>query len=219
MADIAFLLLIFFLAATTMDSDTGLMRQLPAIPDPNVPQDINKINDRNILEVKVNKDNLLLVEGQLTEFSQLREIAHDFILNANDEPNMPEKEIINIAYFGDVPVTKAVISLQNDIGTKYGVYIAVQNELIAARTELRDEILDISYLLEGVIHLYLGFSTIERLEGFERLAYVYEAGERFLLKDLAFRGIGYPDGDHDVGFPHGGYGHEEEEYHEDDVRQ
>jgi biopolymer transport protein ExbD len=140
MADIAFLLLIFFLAATTMDSDTGLMRQLPAIPDPNVPQDINKINDRNILEVKVNKDNLLLVEGQLTEFNQLREIAHDFILNPNDEPNMPEKEIINIPYFGDVPVTKAVISLQNDIGTKYGVYIAVQNELIAARAELRDEL-------------------------------------------------------------------------------
>lgn len=139
MADIAFLLLIFFLAATTMDSDTGLMRQLPAIPDPNVPQDMNKINDRNILEVKVNKDNLLLVEGQLTEFSQLREIAHNFILNANDSPNMPEKEIINISYFGNVPVTKAVISLQNDIGTKYGVYIAVQNELIAARTKLRDD--------------------------------------------------------------------------------
>ncbi|MFN2314540.1 MAG: ExbD/TolR family protein [Bacteroidales bacterium] len=140
MADIAFLLLIFFLAATTMDSDTGLMRQLPAIPDPNVPQDINKINDRNILEVKVNKDNLLLVEGQLTEFTQLREIAHDFILNANDSPNMPEKEVASLPYFGDVAVTKAVISLQNDIGTKYGVYIAVQNELIAARTELRDKL-------------------------------------------------------------------------------
>lgn len=138
MADIAFLLLIFFLAATTMDSDTGLLRQLPAIPDPNVPQDINKINDRNILEVKVNKDNLLLVEGQLTEFTQLREIAHDFILNADDSPNMPEKEVVNLPYLGDVPVTKAVISLQNDIGTKYGVYIAVQNELIAARTQLRD---------------------------------------------------------------------------------
>jgi len=140
MADIAFLLLIFFLAATTMDSDTGLMRQLPAIPDPNVPQDMNKINDRNILEVKVNKDNLLLVEGQLTEFSQLREIAHRFILNAEDSPNMPEKEVVNIAYFGNVSVSKAVISLQNDIGTKYGVYIAVQNELIAARTKLRDDL-------------------------------------------------------------------------------
>lgn len=140
MADIAFLLLIFFLAATTMDSDTGLMRQLPAIPDPNVPQDVNKINDRNILEVKVNKDNLLLVEGQLTEFNQLREIAHDFILNENDLPNMPEKEVVNIPFFGNVAVTKAVISLQNDIGTKYGVYIAVQNELIAARAQLRDNL-------------------------------------------------------------------------------
>ena len=140
MADIAFLLLIFFLAATTMDSDTGLMRQLPAIPDPNVPQDVNKINDRNILEVKVNKDNLLLVEGELTEFSQLRDIASRFIVNAGDLPGMPEKEVVNLPYFGDVPVSKAVISLQNDIGTKYGVYIAVQNELIAARSKLRDDL-------------------------------------------------------------------------------
>jgi len=140
MADIAFLLLIFFLAATTMDSDTGLMRQLPAIPDPNVPQDVNKINDRNILEVKVNKDNLLLVEGELAQFSQLREIATRFIINADNLPNMPEKEVTNLPYFGDVPVTKAVISLQNDIGTKYGVYIAVQNELIAARSKLRDDL-------------------------------------------------------------------------------
>ena len=53
---------------------------------------------------------------------------------------MPEKEIVNIPYFGNVPVTKAVISLQNDIGTKYGVYIAVQNELIAARSKLREDL-------------------------------------------------------------------------------
>ena len=140
MADIAFLLLIFFLAVTTLDTDTGLMRQLPAIPDPNVPQDVNKINDRNILEVKVNKDNMLLVEGQLTDFNRLREIAHNFILNPNDSPNMPEKHVVNIPFFGNVAVTKAVISLQNDIGTKYGVYIAVQNELIAARAKLRDDL-------------------------------------------------------------------------------
>lgn len=140
MADIAFLLLIFFLAATTMDSDMGLMRQLPAIPDPNVPQDVNQINDRNILEVKVNKDNLLLVEGELIDFRDLRKIAEDFILNANDAPDKPEKEIVNLPYFGNVPVTKAVISLQNDIGTSYGVYIAVQNELIAARAKLRNDL-------------------------------------------------------------------------------
>ncbi|MBE0667320.1 MAG: biopolymer transporter ExbD [Bacteroidales bacterium] len=140
MADIAFLLLIFFLAATTMDSDTGLMRQLPAIPDPNVPQDINQINDRNILEVKVNKDNLLLVEGELADFNQLRDLTLNFIVNADNRPNMPEKEMVNLPYFGDVAISKAVISLQNDIGTKYGVYIAVQNELIAARAKLRDDL-------------------------------------------------------------------------------
>jgi len=140
MADIAFLLLIFFLAATTMDSDTGLMRQLPTIPDPNVPQDVNQINDRNILEVKVNKDNLLLVEGELADFNQLRELTLNFIVNAEDRPNMPEKETVNIPYFGDVAISKAVISLQNDIGTKYGGYIAVQNELIAARGELRNDL-------------------------------------------------------------------------------
>jgi len=140
MADIAFLLLIFFLAVTTLDTDTGLMRQLPAIPDPNMPQDVNKINDRNILEVKVNKDNLLLVEGELTQFSQLREITHRFIVNAQNSPDMPEKEMVSLPYFGDVEVTKAVISLQNDIGTKYGVYIAVQNELIAARNSLRESL-------------------------------------------------------------------------------
>jgi biopolymer transport protein ExbD len=140
MADIAFLLLIFFLAATTMDSDTGLMRQLPTIPDPNVPQDVNQINDRNILEVKVNKDNLLLVEGELADFNQLRELTLNFIVNAEDRANMPEKETVNIPYFGDVAISKAVISLQNDIGTKYGVYIAVQNELIAARGKLRNDL-------------------------------------------------------------------------------
>lgn len=140
MADIAFLLLIFFLSVTSMDTDTGLMRQLPAIPDINVPQDISKINDRNILEVKVNKDNLLLVEGELTNFAQLRELTYNFISNTEDLPNMPEKELVNLPYFGNVAVSKAVISLQNDIGTKYGVYIAVQNELIAARSVLRNNI-------------------------------------------------------------------------------
>ena len=100
MADIAFLLLIFFLAATTMDSDTGLMRQLPAIPDPNVPQDVNQINDRNILEVKVNKDNLLLVEGELADFNQLRELTYQLYRQCReDRPNMPEKEMVNIPCF------------------------------------------------------------------------------------------------------------------------
>ena len=142
MADIAFLLLIFFLVTTTMDSDTGLMRRLPAIPDPNMEQpEDQQIKQRNILEVKVNKDNLLLVEGEIISFSELRQIAKDFIANVDESPEMPEMTDKQLPYFGMVRVAKnAVISLQNDIGTTYGVYIAVQNELLAARDELRDQL-------------------------------------------------------------------------------
>ena len=76
MADIAFLLLIFFLVTTTMDTDTGLMRKLPPIPDPSTQQDDDQqINERNILVVKVNKDNMLLVEGEIIQINELRDIT------------------------------------------------------------------------------------------------------------------------------------------------
>lgn len=142
MADIAFLLLIFFLVTTTMDSDTGLMRKLPPIPDPNVQQDEDQqIHDRDILVVKVNKDNMLLVEGEIVQLHELRDIAKNFILNPNNAEDLPEKVLKDIPFFGSVMVAKqAVISLQNDYGTTYGVYLAVQNELLAARDEVRNEL-------------------------------------------------------------------------------
>ena len=140
MADIAFLLLIFFLVTTTMDSDTGLMRKLPPIPDPNQEQpEDQQINQRNILEVLVNKDDFIQVEGEVVQLSELRAIARDFIENPNEGPEMPEMIDKQIPFFGMVRAHKnAVISLQNDLGTTYGVYLAVQNELLAARDELKD---------------------------------------------------------------------------------
>ena len=141
MADIAFLLLIFFLVTTTMDSDTGLMRMLPPIQDQTVIPEDQQIKQRNILEVLVNKDNLLLVEGEIISFNQLRQITKDFIANVDEADDMPEMIDKEIPPFGIVRVPKnAVISLQNDIGTSYGIYIAVQNELLAARDELRDQL-------------------------------------------------------------------------------
>ncbi len=139
MADIAFLLLIFFLVTTTMNVDTGLARMLPPMPenDAKTEQDVNK---RNILTVLVSKSDRLLVGGMPMEVSMLREKAKEFIANPTDDPNKPEKKIEDVEYFGPVGVTKGVISLQNDRGTSYRMYMLVQNELVAAYNELRNEL-------------------------------------------------------------------------------
>ncbi|MFO7999830.1 MAG: biopolymer transporter ExbD [Marinilabilia sp.] len=139
MADIAFLLLIFFLVTTTMDTDSGLARRLP----PPVPEDEEEpppIKDRNVFEVLINADNRLLVEGEPMDIRELRESAKEFIKNPADDPDLPEKEEKEIEYFGEYPVSKGVISLQNDRKTQYQMYLSVQNELQAAYNELRDEL-------------------------------------------------------------------------------
>jgi hypothetical protein len=71
--------------------------------------------------------------------SELREATKEFIANPYDKEDLPEKENKEVRYFGEVPVTKGIISLQNDRGTSYGMYIKVQNELTAAYRELRDQ--------------------------------------------------------------------------------
>ncbi len=141
MADIAFLLLIFFLVTTTMDVDTGLMRGLPQLPDENEPEQTDEIHDRNVFVVLINKNDELLVENKPTSVYELRELAKEFIENPENKSNLPEKVEKDLPFFGRTMVTKnAVISLQNDRGTSYGMYIKVQNELIAAKDELRNAI-------------------------------------------------------------------------------
>lgn len=139
MADIAFLLLIFFLVATTMDVDSGLSRKLPPWIDETTekPPEIKK---RNIFTVLINANNQLLIQNEEGNINQLRIKAKEFIENSNNDPNLPEKEIKNIPFFGEYPVSKQVISLQNDRGTKYEMYLKVQNELVAAYNELRNEL-------------------------------------------------------------------------------
>lgn len=141
LADIAFMLLIFFLVTTTMDVDSGLERRLPPIP----PEDQNDddtppIKERNVFVVLVNSNDQLLVENEYVPVNQLREKAKEFMANPYDDANLPEKSVKDVPYFGEVPITKGVISLQNHVGTSYGTYIAVQNELVAAINELREEL-------------------------------------------------------------------------------
>jgi len=140
LADIAFMLLIFFLVTTTMDVDSGLERRLPQWVDETQQQDDQQIKERNVFVVLVNRNNDLLVEGEYADIENLRERAKEFMANPYDDESLPEKEPTQVPYFGEVMVTKGVISLRNDLDTKYGTYIAVQNELVGAINELRDEL-------------------------------------------------------------------------------
>lgn len=142
-ADIAFILLIFFLITTSMDTDRGLARRLPPPPDPAAKQDDNiKVKERNVLQVRLNANNELMCGSEYISTNQLKAKAKEFIANPNDDSNLPEKHVENIPLLGgDVMITKMhVISVQNDVGTSYQAYIDVQNELIAAYNELRDEL-------------------------------------------------------------------------------
>ena len=140
MADIAFLLLIFFLVATTMDIDTGISRLLPPMPEDEEQEDDQEIRERNVFVVLINKDDQLFVEREVIEVSELKEMTKEFFVNPDDDPDLSEKRPATIDFFGDIEVSKGVISLRNDIGTSYGKYITVQNELASAVNELRDEV-------------------------------------------------------------------------------
>jgi biopolymer transport protein ExbD len=140
LADIAFLLLIFFLTSASMDTDRGLERRLPPMAPDVENKDTPPVKERNVFIVLVNKDNQLLVEGEWLQIGQLREKAKEFMENPNDTENLPEKELKTVDFFGEIPVSKGIISLQNDLGTQYGTYLAVQNELVAAINELREEL-------------------------------------------------------------------------------
>ncbi len=139
MADIAFLLLIFFLVTTTMDVDSGIGRRLPPpLTGDEKPPDIN---ERNIFTVLVNNRDRLFVEGRPGDIRTLRQQTKEFLSNPTNREDMPEMVMRTIPELGNVRVPKsAVISLKNDRGTSYKMYIAVQNELTAAVTELRNEL-------------------------------------------------------------------------------
>ena len=125
MADIAFLLLIFFLVTTTIAEDKGVLIKLPPYSE-EPPPDV-RLNTRNIYSVMVNAQNQLLVRGELMRMEELKKNTKIFILN-------PEKR----SDMSDDP-TKAIISLKNDRGTKYKTYLEVYNELKAAYNELWEE--------------------------------------------------------------------------------
>jgi len=138
MADIAFLLLIFFLVTTTMDVDTGITRKLPP-PVENPDEDVD-VNQRNVLKILLNSRNDLMVDGKRMDIRLLKDKVKDFMAIHPDNPDYPEVTTRFIDELGkDVPASKGVISLKNDRGTSYDMYIQVQNELARAFNEMKDE--------------------------------------------------------------------------------
>ena len=148
MADIAFLLLIFFLVATTMNTDTGLVRMLPPMPPEDQKQEDIKVKERNLFLVFINGRGDIMAgasgKQEPIDLHQLTERTKEFIVNPMDDENLPEKVNREIDLPDGskwvYPVSEGVVSLQTTRVTGYQSYIMVQNELTRAFNEVRDEV-------------------------------------------------------------------------------
>lgn len=140
-ADIAFLLLIFFLMTTSMDTDQGLVRRLPEPLLPGQKAEPLRLKERNVLPVDLTADDEVLCDGRLVSADELRRRVKEFVANPSDSEDLPEKMSVSFPYFGVLSVTKNhVISLCCDRNASYKAYMDVQNALVAAYNELRDEL-------------------------------------------------------------------------------
>ena len=124
MADIAFLLLVFFLVTTSMASEQGILNLLP----PELTGEPPKFKEHNVLKILVNKDDYLLVENEYMNIDDLAEFTVKFITNNGQNPELSDSPDM------------AVVSLKNDRGTSYNTYISVQNELRSAYNQVRNDV-------------------------------------------------------------------------------
>lgn len=147
-ADIAFSLLIFFLVATTMNTDTGIARMLPPMPPEDQKQEDIKVKERNLFLVLISGNGAIMAgtptDQQIIDLRELKTKAQEFVLNPMDTEDLPEKEDTEIELPDGskwvYPVSQGVISLQTTRDTGYQAYIQVQNELTRAFNEIRDEV-------------------------------------------------------------------------------
>lgn len=172
MADIAFLLLIFFLVTTTIEKDSGINRKLPPMEESDV--DV-VIKQKNIFTVLINGKDQLLVEDQLMELKDLRKAAVEFLDNGGDgscDFCKGKKDPSS----SDNP-DKAIISLKNERETSYAQYISVQNELVAAYNELRNR----RALEVGPQNGFSGMNFVEMQKNYKDVRWV---GNKTKLKEV-----------------------------------
>lgn len=141
MADIAFMLLIFFLVATRMESDKGIYQVLPAYTDESNKIPPIKVLHKNLFVINLTNTNSLIVEKKPMQISELRKACVDFLTCMNNNPDdiaCPGFETETFEGLGDVQVTKAIISIQNSRNATYEKYIEIQNEITAAYNEVKN---------------------------------------------------------------------------------
>lgn len=139
MSDISFLLLTFFLLTSSINTEQGIPRKLPPPKTEDAQDKKVDINKRNVLNVLVNFRDEISVNGDVIMVSDLKARAKEFFANPSNDPSLPEKVSKPIEGIGDFQVSKGVVSLTNDQGTSYNMYVQVQNELQRAVNELRNE--------------------------------------------------------------------------------
>ena len=140
-ADIAFLLLVFFLITSSMGAEKGIFRRLSPKTSENAPKEKKEIQKRDLLVIEIDSDNQLYCSDIAFDITDLKEIATDFISNPLNDDSLPEKQEKEIALLGKIQVTaNHVISLQISRDASYDAYISVQNELSAAYNHLRNDL-------------------------------------------------------------------------------
>lgn len=133
MADIAFLLLVFFLMVTVIQSEVGIKRQLPRWADgPTAP-----IADNNILLITLNQNSELMIDDEYKSLDDIQELVISFVDN-NRDGSCDYCLGTRLTNLSDNP-HKAVVSIASDRGTSYASYISVQNEVAAAINKLRED--------------------------------------------------------------------------------
>lgn len=137
MADIAFLMLVFFLLTSTLDRNFAFTRQTPP-PDNNTNAKQQQTGSRNMFTISINDNNDLSVNGKRVEAGDLKAKIIEFIQNPNESAALSEKQIVNVKMLGDVPVSKGIIAISTTDNTSYSAYINVNDIVNKAFAEMRD---------------------------------------------------------------------------------
>ena len=139
-ADISFMLLVFFLVTSSMDTDKGLPRQLPP-PEDNTQEEEVEIKERNVLELELDANDRLTLNGEPADYDELTRRVAEFVANKNDDPSLPEKSDREVHLFGRIRVSdRHVITVKTNRNTTYNAYFEMQNAIVKGYYQLRNEL-------------------------------------------------------------------------------